>query len=173
MGRVSQARAAENRERVVATASRLFRERGVENVSIADVMAEAVLTVGAFYKQFESKEAHRSEAFAYTFDDAARSWSTVVARTPSVYALAEHYLSSRPARYTCPILAIAAPASHSVPEAEPRATYAQGVESLYAQFCEAAGVNHDDAEPSGEDPRVTFAAMIGAALLEKAVGPTE
>lgn len=102
MGRVSQARAAENRERVVAAASRLFRERGVENVSIADVMAEAGLTVGAFYKQFDSKEALVSEAFARAFDDAAGVWSAVTKKSPSVDALVEHYLSPRPAQYNLP-----------------------------------------------------------------------
>ena len=39
MGRVSQAQAPENRERVVRTASRLFRERGTHiSVSVADLM---------------------------------------------------------------------------------------------------------------------------------------
>ncbi|MGO1182953.1 MAG: TetR/AcrR family transcriptional regulator [Micrococcaceae bacterium] len=173
MGRVSQAQAAENRERVVATASRLFRTHGAENVSIADVMAEAGLTVGAFYKQFESKDALVSEAFARAFDDASGVWSSVTANAESATdALVEHYLSPRPARYTCPILAFAAPASHAASAAEPRTTYAQGVESLYAQFCQAAEVN-DDETSATKDPRVTFAAMIGAALLEKSVGSTD
>lgn len=173
MGRVSQAQAAENRERVVATAARLFRSHGVENVSIADVMAEAGLTVGAFYKQFDSKEALVSEAFARSFGDAAGTWSAVTKKSPSIDALVEHYLSPRPARYTCPVLAFAASASHAAPGAEPRATYAQGAEALFAHFCETAELNHDGAASVTEDPRVIFAAMIGAALLEKAVGPTE
>lgn len=174
MGRVSQAQAAENRERVVATAARLFRTHGVENISIADVMAEAGLTVGAFYKQFDSKEVLVSEAFARAFDDAAGSWSAVTKKSPSVDALVEHYLSPRPAQYTCPILAFAAPASHAESAAQPRATYAHGVETLYTQFRETAELNHDDDASQGtEDPRVIFAAMIGAALLEKSVGPID
>lgn len=171
MGRVSQAQAAENRERVVATAARLFRTYGVENVSLSDVMAEAGLTVGAFYKQFESKEALVNEAFSCAFDDAARAWSSVTEKSPSIDALVEHYLSPRPAQYTCPILAFSAPASHADSAAEPRATYAQGAEALFAHFCETAELNHDGAASATEDPRVIFAAMIGAALLEKSVGP--
>ena len=173
MGRVSQAQAAENRERVVATAARLFRSHGVENVSIANVMAEAGLTVGAFYKQFDSKEALVSEAFARAFDDAVGVWSAVTKKSPSVDALVEHYLSRRSAQYTCPILAFAAPTGHAAPGAEPRATYAQGAEALFAHFREMAELNHDDAEPNTADPRVIFAAMIGTALLERSVGPSD
>jgi TetR/AcrR family transcriptional repressor of nem operon len=43
MSRASQAQARENRQRVVETAARLFRERGVAQVSVADVMAGAGL----------------------------------------------------------------------------------------------------------------------------------
>ena len=46
MSRVSQARARENRQRIVEVAARLFRERGVAQVSVADVMAGAGLTHG-------------------------------------------------------------------------------------------------------------------------------
>src|ERR1700754_3602585 len=62
MGRVSQAQARENRKRIVGTAARLFRERGLAAVSVADVMAEVGLTHGGFYKHFASKEALVAEA---------------------------------------------------------------------------------------------------------------
>jgi AcrR family transcriptional regulator len=48
----------------VEVAARLFRERGVAQVSVADVMAEAGLTHGGFYKQFTSKDALAVEALA-------------------------------------------------------------------------------------------------------------
>jgi AcrR family transcriptional regulator len=47
----------EARERIVAAASRLFREHGIAAVGLAKIMAEADLTVGTFYTHFESKEA--------------------------------------------------------------------------------------------------------------------
>src|SRR3954454_11042529 len=71
MGRVSQAQARENRKRIVETASRLFRERGVAAVSVADVMAAAGLTHGGFYKQFASKEALVAEAVGQAFAEQA------------------------------------------------------------------------------------------------------
>jgi TetR/AcrR family transcriptional repressor of nem operon len=50
------------RERILAAASRLFREHGIAAVGLAKIMAEADLTVGTFYTHFESKEALLREA---------------------------------------------------------------------------------------------------------------
>lgn len=52
-------------ERIVKEASRLFRERGFENVSVGEVMKAAGLTHGAFYAHFGSKEELQAAAIAY------------------------------------------------------------------------------------------------------------
>src|SRR5579864_9838166 len=52
-------------ERIVKEASRLFRERGFENVSVGEVMKAAGLTHGAFYAHFDSKEELQAAAVAY------------------------------------------------------------------------------------------------------------
>ncbi|MCA9131233.1 MAG: TetR/AcrR family transcriptional regulator [Planctomycetales bacterium] len=54
--RVSREKAAENRERVIEVASKLFRERGFDGVGVADLMKAAGLTHGGFYGNFESKD---------------------------------------------------------------------------------------------------------------------
>src|SRR6266478_4755587 len=46
---------AEKHDRIVQEASRLFRERGFEDVTVAEVMKKAGLTHGPFYSHFESK----------------------------------------------------------------------------------------------------------------------
>ena len=46
-------------------ASRQFRERGFENVSVGEVMKAAGLTHGAFYAHFGSKEELKAAAVAY------------------------------------------------------------------------------------------------------------
>jgi len=51
--------------RIVKEASRLFRERGFENVSVGEVMKAAGLTHGAFYAHFGSKEELQAAAVAY------------------------------------------------------------------------------------------------------------
>ena len=47
-------------------ASRLFRERGFENVTVGEVMKAAGLTHGACYAHFGSKEELQAAAVAYT-----------------------------------------------------------------------------------------------------------
>jgi TetR/AcrR family transcriptional regulator, transcriptional repressor for nem operon len=46
--RITKQRAAENRERVVKEAARLFRERGFDGVGVGELMAAAGLTHGGF-----------------------------------------------------------------------------------------------------------------------------
>src|SRR6516225_3380968 len=52
-------------ERIVKEASRLFRERGFDNVTVGEVMKAAGLTHGAFYAHFDSKEELEAAAVAY------------------------------------------------------------------------------------------------------------
>jgi TetR/AcrR family transcriptional repressor of nem operon len=52
-----------NREALLRAASRLFREKGIDGVGVAEIAKEAGLTHGALYKHFPSKEALAAEAF--------------------------------------------------------------------------------------------------------------
>jgi TetR/AcrR family transcriptional regulator, transcriptional repressor for nem operon len=52
---VSKEQAAENRRAIVAAATRLFRERGVEAVGLSELMKHAGFTQGGFYNHFKSK----------------------------------------------------------------------------------------------------------------------
>ena len=55
--------------RIVASAGRLIRRRGVTRASVADVMRGAGLTVGGFYAHFRSKRAMDLEVLERTFDE--------------------------------------------------------------------------------------------------------
>ncbi len=65
--RNSRQAAAENRERIVAVAAKLFRERGLAAVGVAELMEAAGMTHGGFYKHFSSKDALIDEACRYSF----------------------------------------------------------------------------------------------------------
>jgi len=60
----SAAHAAATRARIVNAARRLFNRIGFEQVTIAQIMAEAGLTRGGFYHHFDGKEALFVEAVA-------------------------------------------------------------------------------------------------------------
>jgi TetR/AcrR family transcriptional repressor of nem operon len=62
--RVTREKAAENRERIVAAAARLFREKGFEGVGVDAIMEDVGLTHGGFYRHFRSKDDLAAEAVA-------------------------------------------------------------------------------------------------------------
>jgi TetR/AcrR family transcriptional regulator, transcriptional repressor for nem operon len=60
--RVSRKQAAENRERIIETASRMFREEGFDSAGIDAIMSAAGLTHGGFYGHFGSRDEFAAEA---------------------------------------------------------------------------------------------------------------
>lgn len=61
---VRKEQASENRSLLLKTAGRLFRERGIDGVGVAEIAREAGLTHGALYAHFASKDALAAEAFS-------------------------------------------------------------------------------------------------------------
>ena len=66
----SQAQKEKTHKRIVAIASKRFREKGLTRYGIAELMKEAGLTVGGFYKHFDS----RDELVAEAVSDAFGTW---------------------------------------------------------------------------------------------------
>jgi TetR/AcrR family transcriptional repressor of nem operon len=63
--KVTKEKSAENRAALIQTAARLFRERGIDGVGVAEISKAAGLTHGALYGQFPSKQALVAEALAH------------------------------------------------------------------------------------------------------------
>ena len=89
--RVSREKAAENRRRIVETASRMFREAGFDGVGIDAIMNAAGLTHGGFYGHFGSKEDLAAEAVAGALERGAEKQSGY----STLSDLASEYLSER------------------------------------------------------------------------------
>ncbi|MGX5185460.1 TetR/AcrR family transcriptional regulator [Streptomyces avermitilis] len=165
MGRVSQAQAQENRQRVVTTASRMFREKGTA-VSVADLMKAAGLTHGGFYKQFASKEDLVDEAIAHAFDELAAHSAVALEEHAGEHeaarrALIERYLSARHRDHPgdgCPVSGFAAALGREPGQAaRAHHVYINGVRNLAARL--ATG---DD------DGMAQFCTMVGALTLARA-----
>lgn len=89
----SQARKQQTREQIVKTAAKRFRESGVEGVSIANLMKEAGLTHGGFYKHFESRDDLVTEALACAL--AASGQRKQSAQEQSFERFVHSYLSTK------------------------------------------------------------------------------
>jgi TetR/AcrR family transcriptional regulator, transcriptional repressor for nem operon len=95
--RVSRAKAAEHRDRIIDAAGALFRAKGFGGIGVADIMKAADLTHGGFYGHFASKDDLVAQASRRTMARAAANWTRLVEAAPdSPYAaLLEHYLSPK------------------------------------------------------------------------------
>ena len=67
--RRSRQATAKSRKRIVASAAQMFRERGVAAVGIAELMQDAGMTHGGFYKHFQSKDALVAEACSFAMGE--------------------------------------------------------------------------------------------------------
>lgn len=170
MGRSSREQAALNRERIVTVASGLFRQNGIENVTIADIMKAAGMTAGGFYKHFESKEALVLEAVDDAFKSAVEAWlNTSTSKKKDdgtgVSGILKYYFKPKTKNRSCPIMAYGHRVSHtseddcSLPEA-----YSKGAEALFETFMQAA----EGLDLPKEKLQMLFAAMVGANLLASA-----
>jgi len=100
--RISRETAEANRARVLAAAARLFREKGVDGIAVADLMKEAGLTHGGFYNHFGSKEELAAAAFGAAFAAAIERLQRKIAKAgPRGRREAfEHYVERYLARET-------------------------------------------------------------------------
>jgi TetR/AcrR family transcriptional repressor of nem operon len=75
--KVTRVKAAENRERIIRTAARLFREKGFDGVGVADLMKSAGLTHGGFYGHFASKNELAATACDNALMKSRERWAAI------------------------------------------------------------------------------------------------
>lgn len=168
--KVSKEQAAENRERVLEVAARLYREHGFEGVGVADIMKAAGLTHGGFYGQFASKEALMVEASERAVSQADALWARLIEKSPEdpLAAITEAYLSIRhrdePGR-GCALAALGADISRS--PSTVRHSVTQGFSKLLGVL---TGLMPGRSKSAKRDKAlVAYASMVGAVVLARAV----
>jgi TetR/AcrR family transcriptional repressor of nem operon len=145
-------------ERIVQEASRLFRERGFQNVTVGEVMKAAGLTHGAFYAHFKSKEALQAAAVAHGIKVSLGRMQRSN-RKKSKGSWADLYLSrwhrDNPGD-GCSMAALAQEVARSTPEL--KTAFEQGLENILS----ADGADRKEAI-------FHVAAMLGGVVLARAV----
>jgi TetR/AcrR family transcriptional regulator, transcriptional repressor for nem operon len=173
MPRVSREQADSNKVAITEASARLFRERGIDNVSVAELMAAAGLTHGGFYGHFESKEELAAEACRWAFSRSAERWEKRVGEMsePALArgALTDNYLSAQSRSSSggsCPATAFAVDVAREAAGAPIRAAYAAGVEGLLKILADVqeTGSPRRDREAALAD----FATMVGGLILARA-----
>src|SRR5271168_2021485 len=171
---VTKEQAVQNRERILEAAERLFREKGVDAVGLAELMKDAGFTQGGFYNHFASKEALVSEVVGNAMDKGQQQLEAAIAQSRRIGAdpLLRHikwYLS--PAQRDdiecgCPIAGFAGDIPHLSKDAQ--ASYAEALEQLINQM-----VLEQDSKLTREVARARaislYTQMVGSLLLSRAV----
>ncbi len=159
------------RARIIAAATHEFRERGVEPVAIADIMAAAGLTHGGFYAHFPSKDALVAEATSQGLADSRREFIAEAAAANPDAPLVEiirRYLSRHHRDHPAEGCAMPALAAEIAREpATVRRSFTTAMEEFVAQLTDylpgATATERSDAA------LVLAAGMTGAIALSRAV----
>jgi TetR/AcrR family transcriptional regulator, transcriptional repressor for nem operon len=173
MSRVSKEQAVAHRKAITEVSARLMRERGINSVSVADLMGAAGLTHGGFYGHFESKDALAAEACAHAFGESVEKWKKRIAGQSddagALKAIVEGYLSVRTRdtpSTSCPLPALVSDVAREAADAPVRPVYVAGTEHLLDIL---AGLQ--DSGNDRTDRRRAMAqlsTMVGALLLARA-----
>ena len=167
--RVTKEVAEENRRKILETATTLFKTRGIENVSVADLMKAAGFTHGGFYNHFSSKADLAAETVRYAFEQAlsALRGSSEMGGGPvaiterlSFYLSAEHRDDPTGG---CPTGSLPVDVGRQPVEAQQ--AFAEGIERYIDMI---AGMDQGD-ERRREAAITTLSTLVGAIVLSRAV----
>ena len=169
--RVSNEKAAQNRQEILTAAARLFREQGVSATGVDAIPKEARLTHGAVYSQFGSKEAIAVEAIRLALRGSGRLWQHLVERNgvkQAFPAIVAAYLSRE--HRDAPGQGCAVAALGSEIARQPQSVREAFTEELKAGLEFLAGVMPGDGPARRcEEAIAAFASMVGALILARAV----
>jgi TetR/AcrR family transcriptional regulator, transcriptional repressor for nem operon len=172
--KVTKEKAAENRAALVQTAARLFRERGIDAVGVAEISKKAGLTHGALYAQFPSKKALAAEAFASAFKQGfERMTADRDGRPATLTDHLDYYLSfdhRNDVATSCAMSACVSEVARQEKVVGDRVT--EGFEQLVAVMERGLGASAVKAE-NRQRALAMAAAMIGGLAASRAVAKTD
>ena len=169
----SRAEKAKTHRRIVAIASKRFREEGLAGVGIADLMKEAGLTVGGFYKHFDSRDDLVAEAVGSALGGWKRQVDAAASGGPPVTyeSLVDNYLSEahRDQPGTgCPVVALAGDIVRS--DKRTRALVTQQIrDNIELLATLIRGTNEEDKGTARSQAILTYCALVGAIGVARAV----
>jgi TetR/AcrR family transcriptional repressor of nem operon len=175
--RHSRTEKAKTHERIVAIASKKFREEGLAGIGIADLMKEAGLTVGGFYKHFKSRDALVAEAVGSALELWQRQVDAAASGGPPVTyeSLVDDYLNETHRDHPgmgCPVGALAGDLARSDKHTRAVATrkIRDNIELLATLIRHA---NKKDKDTARSRAVMTYCAMVGAINMARAVSDKE
>jgi TetR/AcrR family transcriptional repressor of nem operon len=165
--KVSRIQEAENHERILDVATRLFRERGIDGIGVADLMKAAGLTHGGFYGHFKSKE---DLVAARAVLRMRQNWTNVIdqATGDPLEALAATYLTPKHRDATgrgCPMAALGSEIARQGPPV--RRAFTDELRPFLDYLSRIVQGNSNSSRR--QKALATYAGLVGALIVSRAV----
>jgi TetR/AcrR family transcriptional repressor of nem operon len=173
----SKASKADTHARLVEAAVSRFKERGIDGISLADLMKELKLTHGGFYKHFGSRDELVTEALALALSDTGRSMRERLFPDgkADIGAFVDFYLDEAHRDQVadgCTVAALAGDAARK--SADVQAQFRKSIEGNLETLSEALETHGGKAGAAAAESRATgllvLSALYGALIMARAVG---
>jgi TetR/AcrR family transcriptional repressor of nem operon len=152
------------RRKILAVAARRYRAEGLNEVGIANLMADLGLTHGGFYAHFADKEALVAAVCNSAFSAQIDRWHKLLhnhSDRPAREVIVRDYLSDAHLHHPeTGCLAAAVAGEMARRDTPSRQAFTNGIKALLGQLRQ---------EDPGIAPEVTLALMLGAVTLARAV----
>jgi TetR/AcrR family transcriptional regulator, transcriptional repressor for nem operon len=165
----SQEEKAKTHQRIVDIAARRIREAGADGPGVAEIMGEAGLTHGGFYKHFDSRDDLVAEALDAAIEQGVEGFheATNGAKDP-LAAFVEWYLSTdhrEDPGTGCSVVALGADVARSGDRV--RAAYRGQVERYIADM--EGLIGGEDDKDTRRRAIAAVSSMVGAMLISRAI----
>jgi TetR/AcrR family transcriptional regulator, transcriptional repressor for nem operon len=168
--KVSREQAVKHRARILDVATKRFRERGFDGISVADLMQQAGFTHGGFYGHFSSKEELMAQACTRAFAEKAALWQEEreLDVDRPLASLATYYLTAAhrdDPGSGCPMAALAIDVSRQAPPV--RRAFTEGLRQLVELL--TAKLPGRSQAAKRRSALAAWATLVGALILARAV----
>ncbi len=168
----SQAVKAATHDRILEIAAARIRRDGINGLSVAELMKEAGLTHGGFYRHFDSREQLIAEAAqrALTQGSARTIAAGQLGGQPGYAALIDGYLSTWHRDHPeagCGVAGVAADAARAGGPVQ--ASYTRQVTECLAVIADLTG--NPDHQAAEREAVLTLSVLVGAISIARAVDP--
>lgn len=171
MARVSKQQMERNREAIERVSSQLFRERGLNGVSVNDLMAAVGLTHGGFYGHFASKDELAAVASRRAAEESGQRWEALSSQPGkhTLQTLVDNYLDVKhrdcPAE-GCMVTALAGDVAREGADKPVHQAYLSGAKSMLARL-ESLSPSEDE-QQRHQQALVQMTMLVGAVTLARA-----
>ena len=172
----SKASKANTHARLVETAAARFKERGIDGISLVDLMKDLKLTHGGFYKHFGSRDELVTEALALALTETGHAMRERLFPDgkADVGAFVDFYLDEahRDERAAgCAVAALAGDAARKSSDVQTQ--FRESIEANLETLSEALGPEGRPAAAAAESRAtalLVLSALYGALIMARAVG---